>query len=396
MRPALLLLLLALPVRPFFLYADFSDTTDLRFNGDAATSACGAPPPPPAYSPLLGALDGAGGGLGPAFEEGPSTRAVRTVEPFDAALAAEGARLLAGFGAREAGDYRAAPAGGCAPRLRLTPPRPFKAASVLRFQPVPVLGGWEAGFTLQLSDPARQCTRVKDASFGTASHAACTVAGGDGLAFVVHGDPAAGAGALGEGGGGLGYAGLRSALAVEFDTWYNPGADSGDLPWDHVAVQASPAGAGGAVGAGTATRVSGAPLRVALGDGAVHTVRVAYHASLRTDWVSRFVGAPPLLQHLTAGADRRPVGTLGVWVDEAEAGTGEVAGSAPGRAAGGALLPTLALPLNINEALRLSADQAWVGFTAATGGSAWQAHDVLSWYWCAAPGCVCANGTGLC
>lgn len=43
-------------------------------------------------------------------------------------------------------------------------------------------------------------------------------AGGDGLTFVVHND-AAGATALGTVGGGLGYGGINSSVAVEFDTW---------------------------------------------------------------------------------------------------------------------------------------------------------------------------------
>ena len=390
----LLFLSFVAPSLPLFFLANFNDTSTLRLNGGAALSACGADVPTFAYGggALVGASDGHGGVATASYDEAPGSRTVRTVEPFDSAAALNATRLLAGFGSRE--SFAGSPAGaGCAVRLRLTPPRPFKAASAFRLEPVPVLDGWETGFVLQLTEPSRQCTRVKDASFGTASHTACTVAGGDGLAFVVHGDPSVGSAALGEGGGGLGYAGLPRAVAVEFDTWFNPGGGSGDLPWDHVAVQAAPAGGaefGGGrarVTSGTDTRVSGAPLRVDLADGAPHAVRVAYYPALRADFVPRFVGAPPLLQHLTAGADRRPVGTLAVWVDEVDAATGEAAGAAPGAARNGSLLPTLALPLNINEALRLAGDQAWVGLTAATGSAAWQAHDVLSWYFCERAGC---------
>jgi hypothetical protein len=390
---AILLLFFLPSVSPLFFLSNFNDTSSLRLNGGAALSACGADAPTFSYAPRVGASDGHGGISTSSFDEAPGSRTVRTVAPFDGPAAANETRLLAGFGGRDA--FGGAPLGaGCPVRLRLTPPRPFKAASVFRLEPVPVLDGWEAGFVLQLTEPSRQCTRVKDASFGTASHAACTVAGGDGLAFVVHGDPTLASSALGEGGGGLGFAGLPRALAVEFDTWYNAGAASGDVPWDHVAVQAAPAG--GAefgegrtrVTSGTDTRVSGAPLRVDLGDGKPHAVRVAYYATLRTEFLTRFVGAPPLLQHLTAGADRRPLGTLAVWVDEVDPATGEAAGAAPGAAPSAALLPTLALPLNINEALRLASDQAWVGLTAATGSAAWQAHDVVSWYFCERVGCA--------
>ena len=59
----------------------------------------------------------------------------------------------------------------------------------------------------------------------------CMVHGADGFAFVLHGDSNATA-TLGAGGEGMGYAGIRNAIAVEFDTWYNP--DAGDLFTDHV------------------------------------------------------------------------------------------------------------------------------------------------------------------
>ena len=59
----------------------------------------------------------------------------------------------------------------------------------------------------------------------------CMVHGGDGFAFVIHLDPNATA-TLGAGGEGMGYAGIRNSLVVEFDTWYNPA--QGDLFTDHV------------------------------------------------------------------------------------------------------------------------------------------------------------------
>ena len=391
---ALLLLLLLRPALPAFVYPNFNDTASLRLNGDAALSSC-EDGGPYAYAAVYGANDAQGAGS-VLLSEGAASRSATGSLPFDAAAAAEAARLLAGFPGRDA--FGGAPA-ACPVRLRLTPARAFKAASVLRLQPEPVLAGWETGFTLQLTDPSRQCTQVKDATFGAASHRACTVAGGDGLAFVLHSDEAAGSRALGEGGGGLGYSGLPSALAVEFDTWYNAeGAGgsgaSGDLPYDHVAVQASPAGGAPAadapagapvVTAGTATRVSGPPLRADLGDGQLHTVRIAYYPYLKMDYLPRFAASANAAQHLTADAERRRIGTLAVWVDEVEAGSGEVAGAAPGAASSAGLLPTLALPMNLFSVLR--SDVAWPGFTAATGSTAWQKHDVLQWYWCDAPGC---------
>ena len=59
----------------------------------------------------------------------------------------------------------------------------------------------------------------------------CMVHGGDGFAFVIQLDPN-GTTTIGSRGEGLGYAGIRNTLVVEFDTWYNP--EQGDLFTDHV------------------------------------------------------------------------------------------------------------------------------------------------------------------
>lgn len=57
------------------------------------------------------------------------------------------------------------------------------------------------------------------------------VAGADGLTFTLQADPA-GAAALGGTGGGLGFDGIANAVAVEFDTWQNPG----EVNNNHIAV----------------------------------------------------------------------------------------------------------------------------------------------------------------
>ncbi|MBY0227426.1 MAG: DUF1929 domain-containing protein [Hyphomicrobium sp.] len=56
--------------------------------------------------------------------------------------------------------------------------------------------------------------------------------GADGMAFVLHNDPA-GAEANGGRGGALGAAGIRNGLAIEFDT-FNNGAAAGDIRTDHA------------------------------------------------------------------------------------------------------------------------------------------------------------------
>ena len=55
--------------------------------------------------------------------------------------------------------------------------------------------------------------------------------GADGMAFVLHNDPF-GAAALGNGGGGLGAAGIRNGLAIQFDTYQNE--VFGDIANDHT------------------------------------------------------------------------------------------------------------------------------------------------------------------
>jgi Ca2+-binding RTX toxin-like protein len=55
--------------------------------------------------------------------------------------------------------------------------------------------------------------------------------GADGLAFVLHNDPA-GPNAIGAGGGGLGILGIQNGLAIEFDTYANAGMQ--DIASDHT------------------------------------------------------------------------------------------------------------------------------------------------------------------
>jgi hypothetical protein len=457
----LLLLLLLLQLAPSgsdFTYAQFNDTSALAFNGDVATSSC-SDGGPYLYTPTEGALphganDASDSGSGAPLvisEDSVARRygSVATAENISAASGLSAARgasassvsssssaaAAAGSSSSSSGSifpqrdaYGSAPllnsSGGCPVRLRLTPSRPFKVGSALRLEPVPVLGGagWESGFTFQATDPARSCSTARDAAFGTASFKACSVAGGDGLAFLLHGDRAARAGALGRGGSGLGYAGIRSALVLELDSWYNADGGlqeeqrSGDPPFDHAAVQASAAGSGSelgsavpAVSSGSVSRISGPPLRVNIADGLLHTVRIAYYSSLRLDFLQRFVASSSLTAFLASSGSEAGqssgIGTLAVWIDEAlppplNSSSGSV-GSAGQRAGGSPalaqalealpqaqqLLPTFALPLNLAKVLRLPDLEAWVGFTAATGSTSWQKHDILSWYWCNAPGC---------
>lgn len=80
-----------------------------------------------------------------------------------------------------------------------------------------------------------------DPSFGLNHHTSCSVHGGDGLAFVIHGDPL-GASAIGGKGVDLGYGGIENGLAVEFDMWTNVAsvtASNDDIFFDHISVHSN-------------------------------------------------------------------------------------------------------------------------------------------------------------
>jgi len=256
----------------------------------------------------------------------------------------------------------------------------------MRVEPEPVLNGFEAGFTFQVTDPSLACTQVKDRDLSLRTYQTCAAAGGDGFAFVIHGDPNA-SHALGGAGSGLGYAGLRNALVVEFDTWQNPepGMAEGPLQLDHVAVQASPAAARPGTSSGGRQQALDAvvteaadtrlgPLRPALlADGRLHAAKVVYWQYLKYDLLPAFAATPALLPYLVdEGGLGWRLGTLAVYVDDMA-------------------VPLMAMPINLNAALQLPDNRAFVGFTAGTG-RAWQKHDVLDWYFCELPGCPLLGG----
>jgi lysophospholipase L1-like esterase len=151
--------------------------------------------------------------------------------------------------------------------------------------------------------------------------------GADGFAFIIQN--ASGL-ALGDGGADIGYSGIANSLAIEFDTLQNPpeefGGELGDPNDNHISVQSRgtlPNTANPTFSLGSTTAI---PL---LTDGNVHTAKVVY--------------VP---------------GTLTIFLDTLTK-------------------PVLTVPVDLGTTLSLDNGQAWVGFTAATGGRS-QAHDILS------------------
>ena len=186
-------------------------------------------------------------------------------------------------------------------RLRLTPATANQTGSAWLTQPFPVRANTSFA------------TRFVFRQSGAAD-------GGDGFAFVVQGGSAT---ALGAGGGSLGYGGINTSLAVEFDSF----TGTNDPNANHIAVLTN-----GAVTTHLATHTPSFDLE----DGLDHTAWVEY------DGVSNTLRVY-LSQTVTRTRPATPVITLGS-VDLAA----------------------------------LAGQQAWFGFTGATGG-AFNAHEIGAW-----------------
>lgn len=376
--------------RADFLFQDFNKSNGIVLNGAAATSSCvpivgestsetqkiypdGAPGENANVSPKHGAADRADAALPEVQRAAGDKVELDNVVTHDArgatASSEETARLHGVFGHRAA--FGAAPETQCSTRVRLTPSNPFTTGSAWYRQRLPVLGGFETKFTFQISDHSRSCTEVKDQDFGLHHHKSCSVHGGDGFAFVIQGHPN-GTAALGKGGAQLGYGGLGNSLAVDFDTWYN--ADGSDLLGDHISVRSmGPDTAVPNSATDPASRLT-VSRQAELADGLVHEAMIRYYREVQYQYLDTASATPNLTPYLQDRDEGRRLGMLVIWLDEGIA----------------ADKPLLALPLNLASVLSLSGDmeeQAYLGFTAATG-SAWEKHDVLSWFFCEADTCT--------
>ena len=342
MELRILLACLAPSATAEFFYNSFNDSAGLRFNGAAGVSSC-LRQSDYEYSVVYGINDKPDSGQQPVrLTETLTSLSEETFATITTDDTLRTARYLAQFPHRDA--YAVAPDMSlCDVRLRLTPARPYHVGSVMRLETAPVLNGFETGFTFQITDHSQQCSQVKDRSFGIATHKSCSIAGGDGFAFVLHGD-VAGASALGGGGGGLGYSGLLNALVVEFDTWYNADPAAGDLPYDHVAVHAAlrPEDDPGDVGVSADVSCQiGQARRVDIADGLIHSARIVYWRHVKYDLLPFFTGTSALLPFLRDAGESRRMGTLAVYYDNSTH-------------------PVLALPLNLNPVLKLPENQAFM------------------------------------
>jgi hypothetical protein len=298
----------------------------------------------------------------------------------------------------------------CGPALRLTGSHSSQIGAAWYGRALDVREGFDTTFLFRISSPSTHCSRMHDA------HTRCRARGGAGLAFVVQtahpaalgGGQGGGAGTAGAGAGagaGLGYDGIRSSIAVEFDTF--PDSDLHDPGESHVSVHSRGQAAGNSANhtfalatapAGVAGRGGGAGGGGDLADG-IHVARVVYEPVLTAAHVASpafaasahstdfFTNAgyaegagkgggggggaafPPGIGEW--GLDGR-VGALSVYLDGGD-------GSADG---GEGSSPVLVTPVHLPILLGLDEThgRAWVGFTAATGADVWQVHDVLAWH----------------
>jgi hypothetical protein len=211
------------------------------------------------------------------------------------------------------GSTTVLPDGPCG--LRLTPAAEWTAGSAWSTTKQPLAGGFEVRFGMRLSAAGPADLLVQGN----------TTPGADGLVLVIQNQSQS---AVGGQGVGIGYQGMTSSLAVEFDTWLNPGG--ADPSSNHVSVHTNGTGPNHA---DESYSIGAANIPDDLYDGRVHEVVIRY--------------VP---------------GTLTVSLD-------------------GVTLVTANVTLtDIGGASILDANgQAWIGFTSATG-SAYGIHDVMSWY----------------
>lgn len=204
-----------------------------------------------------------------------------------------------------------------APTLSVTPPVRASAGAAWRSDAQRVVDGFISNFTFSIND--------------------ITGIGSDGFAFVIQND-ARGNAAIGGSGGAMGYAtntvypsqtGIANGVAIEFDTWNNQGDWEDFSSAHHVSVQTM--GQGVMIPSGTASLGHAIPASD-FGDGNLHTARVVY--------------VP---------------GSLSIFLDDN-------------------VTPLLSVSVNLGAILNLPTGDAFVGFTAGTGGyTNVERHNINSW-----------------
>jgi hypothetical protein len=94
-------------------------------------------------------------------------------------------------------------------------------------------------------------------------------------------------------------------------------------------------------------------------------VQIRYYDDIQYEYVEYLSASSEAVKFMQDNDEDRRIGMLVVWVDDGiQKDT-----------------PLVALTINLSRTLKLAEDLAFVGFTSSTG-SAWEKHDILSWYMC--------------
>ena len=182
-----------------FTYVDFNSTSGLALNGAAEVTHCVLAEEESNATAVLHEI-----GNTATLELSTSVATSNHTSFDDDTLLHDGV-----FGHRQ--DFGiASDSDSCSGRIRLTPSHPSKAGSVWYDTRVPIFTGFETTFSWIITDHSKECTRHTDRAFAQYEHESCAVHGGDGFAFVIHGDPAD-ASALGSDGEQLGYGGISNS-----------------------------------------------------------------------------------------------------------------------------------------------------------------------------------------
>jgi hypothetical protein len=248
------------------------------------------------------------------------------------------------------------PTSRCGPALRLTPSEARASGAAWYRRKVDVREGFDTRITFEISNPSQKCERLDDVN------TYCRSRGADGFAFVIQN---VGLTALGLAGSGMGYEGIFNALAVEMDTYHN--YDQMDYYENHIAVMTQGwrqnLSANHTRSLATSNRVPD------LSDGR-HTVRIRYdpnfdnkavpHPSFQVNGYTTNFLENADFKNGGEGDWGVGFGLLYIYIDDMYS-------------------PTITTPINLDKTLRLDSGRAYVGLTAATGDSTWQAHDILEW-----------------
>ncbi|KAL7687149.1 putative IPT domain, fibronectin type III, concanavalin A-like lectin/glucanase domain superfamily [Plasmopara halstedii] len=238
----------------------------------------------------------------------------------------------------------------CGMALRLTASQSFLTGAAWYPRQMNVREGFTTTFSFEATNPSAICRIMHNV------HTNCQSRGGDGFAFVIQNDVQQEL-AMGSGGMSLGYGGLKDALAIEFDTWFNP--ELLDVYENHISVHVS--GVGGTL-LPNHTHSLGATSNLPDLAKDVHNVRIVYKPNLDENMLfdEAFTTSTLAGYFFSSGAWRSGIGLLAIYVDDMDS-------------------PVLTVPLRIEKTLELFHGRAWVGFTGATGANAWQTLDILSW-----------------